>query len=366
MRECPSAGVLLALLSAAACAAEPAARFAFEKGVGGFIAAGGRGTIRWTKPDAPGQPGRLRLTLAEKAHQFRVASPAFAVRPWRIFRLVARHTVDRGVRLDVLVRLKCGATWREVRPTRVAGAGLFGVLPEATQAKVELLLSVPGRALGRSAAVESIAVTEHAPGGGGGRNLYWDGSFEQEPNAPPCGWSFWVVQPQEVGYATRKPRHGRRCYRVRGTRTIVVFGSVPVRPRRLYRLRYWVRGKGVVYPGLHKLAAGDRGTMHIHRAVRVGWGGPAVGEVRLRPDAWQAVEILTFCEDAAVTWFEPYFSLVGTVEVDDVELRAVERVAPAAGPQRKAAPPPAKAQPTAARRDKWPSERPYRPRRSVG
>lgn len=319
---------MLALLwpLVAAAADAPTASFAFETHSEGFAAAGGRGTVRWDKPTAPARDGRITLELAAKAREFRLASPAFAVRPWTIYRVTVQRTVDRGAMLEVLLRLKCGESWQEVRPTRAGGARLFGAWPGVTQAKVELVLRVPGRAIGRSARVRSVGVVEHARGvGRAGINLYWDGSFEREPSAPPCGWSFWVTQPEEVGYATRSPRHGRRCYRVRSKRTYVVFASVPVRPGRLYRLRYWVRGTGAIYPGLHKLSPADRGAMRLDTAVRVGWASPAVGEVRLKRDAWQAVEILTFCEDARVAWFQPYFSLAGTVEIDDVDLRAVER-----------------------------------------
>ena len=106
-----------------------------------------------------------------------------------------------------------------------------------------------------------------------------------------------------------------------GEGTYIVFPSVPVQPRHVYRLCFWVRGpSGEAYPGMHKLAPVDWDGMRIDTAARVGWAAPANATVRLAADRWQRVEWEAVCEGPEVVWFQPYLVLrAPSVDIDDVE-----------------------------------------------
>lgn len=307
-------------------AGPPAARFVFERGLDGFARSAGRGTLRRETRAALAGTGSMAMTLDAKAHEYRVASPPFVVRPDRIYRVDWQRRIDRGTRLRAFLKLKRGDVWWEVQPTQVADLLLFGTLPGTTVAKVELQVHVPGKALGRSATVDDMVVSEHAPVvREPGANMYWDGSFEIGGTLPPSGWSFWGRRPDKVSFTTDRAHEGRRSLRVAGDRTYVVFPSVPVRARRLYRLTYWVRGQGEIYPAMHKLGARDRDAMRLDRAVRVGHANGTPRTVRLKQDTWQRVELLTVCEHEHVVWFQPYFPLRGGyVAIDDVSLHPLD------------------------------------------
>jgi len=311
-------------LAAGLVAAEPIVRYDFETGVQGFVAGEGRGTIAHETGSAVVGKGSLKIVLADTERTFRVLSPAFAVHPDRVYRVRLRQRLDPGTRLEMGLRLHVGKDWHPVNATRVGDAVLVATLPGTTEARLELVTMVQGKAVGRRLLVDAITLAEHAAvRREAGMNLYWDGSFEVGTSLPPSGWSFWATQPRKVAYRTERPHHGRRYLRVDGTSTYVVFPYVPVEPRRVYRLTYWVRGEATIYPAMHKLAAGD-GSRNLTRVRRVGYASGVPDTVRLKPDKWQAVELLAVSEDPTVVWFQPLFPLNGKyVEIDAVDIRSV-------------------------------------------
>ncbi len=303
-----------------------AAGWDFEDGLAGFSATD-KGAEMKLETAAPLRgKASLRIELAANRPEARAASPEFPVEPWAIYRVKLASRLDRGVELRIGAQLKGADGWRDIGTTRLGDATLFATLPDTRHAKLELIVRVPGKAIGRSATLDDIhvekvapIVREQCP------NLYWDGSFERAPTLPPDGWAFWVNQPKKVEFSTREPRTGRYCLRIEGDNTYPVLPVVQVAPRRLYRLEYWVRGEGAIYPGLHKLATKKADDIRLDTALRVGWSSGRPSEVRLKPDAWQQVELIAACEDEAVLWFQPLFVLRGGyVEVDDLVLRSLE------------------------------------------
>jgi hypothetical protein len=303
-----------------------AAGWDFEDGLGGFSATDKGAELKLETAAPLRGKASLRIELATNRPEARATSPEFAVEPWTIYRVRIADRLERGVEVRNGAQLKCGEGWRDIGTTRLGDETLFATLPDTRQAKLELIVRVPGKAVGRSTTLDDIAVEKVAPiVREQGPNLYWDGSFEKAPTLPPDGWAFWVSQPRKVEFSTREPRTGRFCLRIEGDNTYPVLPVIQVAPRRLYRLQYWVRGEGVIYPGLHKLAARRAGDIRLDTAVRVGWSGGRSSEVRLKPDAWQPVEVLAACEDEAVLWFQPLFVLRGGyVEVDDLVLHSLE------------------------------------------
>jgi len=324
--------VVLLLLLAGPIGAEVVS-YRFDDGLDGFVKLSGQGAVAHDTAAPLTGTASLRLDLAEGARELRVASPEFAVKPWTLYRLKVRQRADRGAQLVVGVQLDHGDGWRDASVFQGGEERLFGTLPDSSRARLLLTLRVPGQALGRSVTVDDVTLEECAPlVGEKGVNLYWDGSFEQSL----YDWSFWVHRPEKMVLSSSAPHGGRQCLHIETQEnTYIVFPSVPVRPRRLYRLQYWVRGKGVIHPGLHKLAPKDWQSMRIDTARRVGRAHPIAGSVELREDAWQRVEIITPCESDRIVWFQPYFSLrQGSVDVDSVELRSVpseERTQPQSG-----------------------------------
>jgi hypothetical protein len=316
----------LALVLVAATSPCRAAEWNFEAGLAGFSAAGKGAEVALETAAPLSGRASLRIEVAPDRHDARVTSPAFHVEPWAIYRVALASRLDRGVDLRIAAQLTADGGWRDIGATWRGAATLLATLPDTAKAKLELIVRVPGQALGRSATVDDVAVERIAPVvREKGPNLYWDGSFERAPTLPPDGWAFWVRQPAKVEFSTREPRSGRHCLRIEGDNTYPVLPVVQVKPRHLYRLRYWVRGEGAIYPGLHKLAPKRADDIRLATAARVGWSGGRPSEVRLKPDAWQVVEVIAACEDASVLWFQPLFVLRGGyVEVDDLALQSLE------------------------------------------
>ena len=95
-------------------------------------------------------------------------------------------------------------------------------------------------------------------------NLFWDGGFELDQGDV----TWWVTKPKVMETRTERPHQGQRFLHVETDRTYLVFPSIPVQAKQLYRFRVWVRGSGTVWPGLHKLAPSDWDTMSVHTAQR--------------------------------------------------------------------------------------------------
>jgi hypothetical protein len=301
------------------------AYYPFDEGDDGFVRIAGTGSVEteWSNPIVGS--GSLRITLAENTHEIKVASPVFAVKPWTVYRIDLFQNADRGVQARVQIQLRSGEEWHDVNPTNADGIRLFASLPETTQARIVISLHVPGKSLGRSALFDEITVNGQSQiKPENGHNLYWDPSFEVNPN-PASEFGFWATKPETAEASKESPKSGQSCLRiVAKENTYVVFPTSNVRSDHLYLFRCWVRGQGTIHPGLHKLAPSDWGSMRLDTSVRIGWSGPAVGSVTLKPDEWQMVEILTAAESDGVVWLQPYFGFrEGTLYIDDMELRAI-------------------------------------------
>jgi hypothetical protein len=265
----------------------------------------------------------LRLTLDEKAREMKVTSPEFPVQPWTLYRVRLRQNTDLGANLIIGIELNApDGGWRKASYYLVpdaGGMGLFGTFPDSAKARLSLTLQVPGKALGRASVVDDIRILrETALIKETGLNLFWDGGFELTNG----DMSHWVYQPQKFETSTNRPRNGKRCFHVESDKwTYVVFPYVPVQPHRLYRFRCYVRGKGAVYPGMHKIGTQDYASIATNIMPRVGWAWPLVETVTLKPDEWQPVELLTPCESDRILWFNVILTFPGSVlDVDDVEL----------------------------------------------
>jgi len=314
---------LLLVGSGIACA--QVAMFDFEKSEHGFTRVDGAGTVERVTESPLAGVASLKLTVSDNAPNFQVVSPEFTVEPWMIYGLTWQRRAGRGAYPDLQVELKQGDRWINTRPVEEGSVFVWGTTPGSETARIRLIVRVPGPAIDRSVTVDDIVVREHRPiVKESGPNLYWDGSFELGAAAPPAGWSFWVKQPDKTELVGENPRTGKRCFRITGDGPYPVLPSVPMKPYRFYRLTFWVRGKGVIHPGMHKLAPKDWDSMRIDTSIRVAWAGASVDTVQLKQDEWQQVEYLTPCESDRVVWFQPYFVLRGEyVDVDDVEMKSL-------------------------------------------
>ncbi|HEY3418453.1 MAG TPA: hypothetical protein VGM23_16375 [Armatimonadota bacterium] len=318
------ASLLLGLLLAAPAAAQTA-RFTFTAGVDGFTRGAGSGTITQdtAAPLVVLGGGALKLEVAAGATELQVISPEFPIAPWMLYRLTFQQQVDTGVQLQVFLQYQAGKDWRSLFPIADPPGFLYATLPEGNKGRLQLILRVPGKSLGRAARVDNLLLQERGPllretGG----NLYWDGAFERDHSSGD--FTFWGKQPEKTEFRHEHPREGRWYFHVQGDGTYVVFPTLPVQPRRMYRWRCWVRGKGTIYPGLHKLAPIDWNSMRLDTAARVGWSAPLVDTITLKEDAWQSVEILAPCESEQVVWLQTYFAFRGEyVDIDNMEMRAI-------------------------------------------
>jgi hypothetical protein len=318
---------LLLALALAPATAQAATTFNFEQDLDGFTSPTPAQLTRETDHALLGA-GSLRLTLPEKVDEVHAISPEFSVSSWTLYHVALRQETALGAQLQVGLELNAtpasGApeTWRPASYLLLPGAGgggLFGTFPDSVKARLTLTLRVPGPALGRSAVVDEIRITPHAPLiKEAGVNLYWDGGFELDTN----DMTFWGGPPQKMEVSTDRPHGGSRCLQVEADRwTAVVFPSVPVQPRRLYRFSCWVRGTGAVHPGLHKLGTQDYANVTTSVMPRLAWAGSQEDPLRLQPDRWQRIEILTACESDRILWFNAYLvTQGGNLEVDDAEL----------------------------------------------
>lgn len=313
-----SLAVLAASLGLAAPA--PAATWQFEHDPEGFVRTAGNGEVLHETARPLEGAGSLRLVLAERAPELRVASAEFAVEPWKFYRVRTREAVDLGAQLRMDVQFQDAAGWRPGSVFRERDGGVFGTGPRAKRARLVLILTVPGKALGRSGVIDEVRIEQQGPvTRKKGRNLFWDGGFERDQG----DMTYWVTKPKLMAARTQRPREGRRCLHVEANRTYLVFPSVPVEAGHLYRFRVWVRGSGVVWPGMHKLAPSDWDSMRVDTARRVGWAPATAAEVRLTGD-WQPVEIVTPCESHGIVWFQPYLTFGGgQVDLDQAELRSL-------------------------------------------
>ena len=323
------AAVLLGVLGTAmlqAAAPLPVVQYTFIAGPEGFAMTGGKGTVTFKQQNPLTGRGSLRLELAADGSELKTASPEFAVQPWAIYRVRLRQQTDLGAQLDPQAELLANGKWQAIRLIKASDGGWkFGTFPETQKARLLLTLTVPGKALGRTAIIEEISV---AAAGTiqreDGINLYWDGSFEKREGTVPGEFGFWVKDPEKTEMSQDNPHSGRWCFKITGSGTYPVLPTVPVQPERFYVIRFWARGTGTIYPGMHKLAPSDWGAMRLDTATRIGWAGPAGNGLNLKPDVWQVVEFYTPCEGPEVVWFQPYFVLNGgPVFLDDLEIRAV-------------------------------------------
>lgn len=314
---------LLAFALSPVCA-QTVATYQFEQGLNGFACATPAQVTHETAHPLVGA-GALRMTLPEKVGDLRVTSPEFPVQPWTLYRVRVRQNTDLGAEVRFGVEMNYGEGWRTgsyyVIPDG-SGTGLFGTFPDTTKARLFYTLLVPGQALGRSAVLDEIRVSQEKPlVKEAGANLYWDGGFEVDKS----DMSFWTREPKKVELSTDRPHGGRQCLHVESDPTILVWTGEPVQPGRLYRFRCWVRGgPGEAAVGMHKLAPSDWQSMRADTAVRVGWGGPAGPNLKLQPDTWQLLEIVTPCESDRIVWFNAYLWFSGGwVDVDDAELVSI-------------------------------------------
>ncbi len=317
------AGLLAAPLGA------QVASYQFESDLDDFAQIGGQGAVTRETAAPLAGTGSLSLELAAETRELRLASLGFAVQPGILYRVEMLRQADLGAQLLLGIELGREEEWFPGSFFATAGGGLFATLPDTNQARLVLTLRVPGQALGRSVLVDEISIQQQAPLiPESGPNLYWDGSFDHTT----WGWVHWVQKPEVMELSDNNPHSGQHCLHIESEkRTYIVFPSVPVKPYRLYRLTYRVRGQGTIWPGLHKLAPKDWHSMRIDTAERVGWVTPRVGEVKLIEEFWQQVELLTACESEKIIWFQPYFSFSGgTVDVDSVEMKAVQEITPEA------------------------------------
>jgi hypothetical protein len=313
----------LALLAASLGLAAPGevATWSFEQGLDGFTQAGGTGQVLHETARPLQGAGSLRLVLAAAALELRAVSKEFAVEPWTLYRVHMRQAADLGTDLRLGVEFSGAAGWQSGSLFRERDGGLFGVGPHTSKARLVLTLTVPGQALGRSTLVDEIRIRQQGPlVREKGPNLLWDGGFELAQG----DMTHWVTKPKVMAVSTDRPREGRRCLHVEAERTYLVFPSIPVEAGHLYRFRLWVRGSGVLWPGLHKLAPTDWEAMRIDTAQRVGWASATVGEIKLTND-WQALEIVTPCESDRIVWFQPCLVFSGgQVDLDDASMNVLD------------------------------------------
>ncbi|MHB9023928.1 MAG: hypothetical protein ACYC7E_07080 [Armatimonadota bacterium] len=317
---------LLGLLLAVSAAAQTA-RFTFDTGVEGFTRSAGGGTLTLdtAAPLLMLGGGSLRLEVAEGSTELQVVSPEFPLKPWMLYRLTFHQRVDRGAHLQIFLQYGVDKDWRSINPVADPPGFLYATTPEATRGRLLIALRLPGKCLGRSAQIDQCLLVEREPLlREAGANLYWDGTFERN-HGDTTEFSFWGKQPDKVEFRHDTPHEGRWYLHVEGKGTYVVFPSLPVQPRRMYRWQCWVRGKGTIFPGMHKLAPTDWSTMRIDTAVRVGWIGALNDTIVLKEDGWQLVEIVAPCEGEQVVWLQPYFTFPHGeyIEIDNLEMRAI-------------------------------------------
>ncbi|HEY3396063.1 MAG TPA: hypothetical protein VGM19_00240 [Armatimonadota bacterium] len=316
---------LVLIASALTAAGAQVTAFSFDRDLQGFTSPAPDQMTMETAHPLTGA-GSLRLTLPQQVAQVSATSPAFLVQPWTIYRVTLRQSTDRGAEVRFAVEFNTPGGWRPgsyyVFPDG-GGSGLFGAFPDSTQARLTFTLLVPGQALGRSTLLDDLRIAPDVMMvKEAGRNLYWDGGFEQTKQ----DITFWTREPKTVALAAARPHGGRSYLHVESEPTILVLPYVPVQPGRLYRFRAWVRGPGTVSLGLHKLAPSDWGAMRLDTARRVAWAGAAVNEYRLQPDTWQQLEMETPCESDRIVWFNAYLWFSGGwLDLDDAELVSVDK-----------------------------------------
>jgi hypothetical protein len=248
-------------------------------------------------------------------------SPEFPVAPWNLYRRRLHQSGDPGTDLRLAVEFQTPGGWQPGSVYRERDGGIFGTGPQHMRARLVLTLVVPGQAVGRGGMIDDVSVQPQSPlVREKGQNLLWDGGFELDRG----DMTYWVTKPKIMDISTQGPRGGHRCLHIESDRTYLVFPSIPVQAGRLYRFRVWVRGSGVVWPGLHKLAPSDWDSMRIDTAQRVGWADPLVAEIKLTND-WQKVEIRTPCESERIVWFQPLLTFAGgQIDMDDAELNSMD------------------------------------------
>jgi len=313
----------LAVLAASLGLASPGevAVWQFEHGLDGFSRAGGSGQVLHETAHPLQGAGSLRLVLAQRASELRVVSPEFPVEPWNLYRIRVRQAGDLGTDLRLDVEFHGPAGWQPGSTFREPCGAIFGAGPRCDRARLALILTVPGQALGRSALIDEIRIQQQEPMiKTKSPNLLWDGGFELDQG----DMTYWVTKPKVMAARPERPREGQRCLHVEADRTYLVFPSIPVQAGRLYRFRVWVRGSGVVWPGLHKLAPSDWDSMRVDTAQRVGWAPPTAAEIKLTHD-WHPVEIIAPCESRRIVWFQPYLTFSGgQVDLDDAQMNSLD------------------------------------------
>lgn len=307
-----SAALLCLLLCGLALAED--ITYGFEAETDGFTVLSGKGAVTRDVAAPLAGTGSLRVALDAGAAEVRVASPAFAVKPWTVYRLADKRTVPAGMSVQPMIQFADGDKWRDVTPTVDGDGCAFGTLPATQKARVTYYVRAGEKPTDRFILLDAVTITVKAEMvKEAGKNLFTDPSLEAATAALPAGWDTWVNKPEKAELGTANAHDGKQYLRVTGTTVYLALPYLEVKPNRLYRIRFWVRGEGLIYFGLHKLTE--------NRVTRIGWSPAVVNEATLKPDTWQRVEFVVATENSAVRWLNPYMNMKGaaTLEIDDLE-----------------------------------------------
>ena len=289
--------------------------FDFETGGPAFQMTEGKGRITLEKAKPLHGTASLRIDVDPQSPSVKAVSPSFAIDPFEIYAIEWTPRTDVGTDVWVSLIFQTLGRQYEYRATRIDGNHrLAATFPDVKSAKLAITVTIPGKTLGRTVVLDDIRVTPvgrlKAEASG---NLMFNGSFETPEAFPPPLWEFWG-QPGVYAPCRDNPKEGNLCLEVTKA-GIVVPPVMAVKPYCLYHLTYWVRGKGTIYPGLHKLSLD----------ARIGWAAALQKEVVLDARKWQLVEFVTACESPAVDSFNPYFGFRGEVlYIDDVRVNKIK------------------------------------------
>ncbi len=300
--------------------------YAFDADVAGFTVIAGKGALTRETAAPLAGAGSLRCALDEGVAEVRFASPAFAVKPWTIYRLSDKRNVPAGMTLLAMAQFAEGDGWRDVTLTIDGDGWTFGTLPAVQRARL-VYVARAEKATDRFVTMDTISVAEHsAMMKERGTNLFSDPSLEAATKAPPAGWDTWVNAPEKTEIGARDAHHGKQYYRVTGNTVYLVLPVLTVQPNRLYRIRFWVRGEGQIYFGLHKLAPKTPKTPDLANVTRAGWSAATPNGLLLKPDTWQPVEMLVATDSESIRWLNPYMNMKGTctIEIDDLEAVTID------------------------------------------